>query len=85
MTMLHRYWLKFVRSDKPSVLNVGCGITAYDIDDAKRIFENDVVPIYGDREIYEIVEDIDVSALDETHVRPNMGATSNRGVWFPLL
>lgn len=83
--MLHRYWLKFARSSKPSILNIGCGITAHDLEDAKHIFESDVVPVYGIREIHEIVEDIDVSTLDEAHVRPNMGIPSNRGVWFPLL
>lgn len=85
MTMLHRYWLKFVRSAEPSILNLGCGITALDRDDAMRIFKNDVVPIYGNREIFEIIEDADISALDEHHVIPNMGIPTNRGVWFPRL
>ncbi len=83
--MLHRYWLKFVRSAKPSILNIGCGITAHDREDAMRIFQNEVVPVYGNAEIAEVLEDIDISTLDEAHVRPNMGIPSNRGVWFPLL
>lgn len=83
--MLHRYWLKFTPSTSPSVLNLGCGITAYDKEDAMRIFKAEVVPIFGSREISEITEDIDVSTLDHGHVRPNMGTPSNRGVWFPLL
>jgi hypothetical protein len=83
--MLHRYWLRFARSDTPSVLSMGCGITAYDEEDAKRLFEREVVPIFGRGEIVEIIQDIDVRTLDEGHVRPNMGAPSNRGVWFPRL
>ena len=85
MTMLHRYWFIFAPSTEPSILNLGCGITAYDKEDAKRIFENEVVPVFGTREIREITEDIDVSTLDDGHVRPNMGPPSNRGVWFPRL
>lgn len=83
--MLHRYWLTFIPSSKPSILNIGCGITAYNIEDAKHIFRCDVVPVYGAREIRDIIQDIDVSTLDENHVKPNMAAPTKRGVWFPLL
>lgn len=83
--MLHRYWLKLARSDAPTILNIGCGITAHDIEDAKQIFESEIVPIYGAKQICQIIEDVDVSTLDEAHVKPNMGVPSNRGVWFPLL
>lgn len=83
--MLHRYWLTFVRSEEPSFLNIGCGITAYSIEDAKQIFEEEVAPLAGSRQIVGIVEDIAISDLDEGHVRPNIGIPSNRGVWFPAL
>jgi hypothetical protein len=83
--MLRRYWLKFAPVARPSVLNLGCGITAYDGDDARHIFESEVAPRFGNREICEIIEEIDVASLDEAHVRPNMGVVSTRGVWFPLL
>jgi hypothetical protein len=83
--MLRRFWLKLKVSSKPTILNLGCGITAYDQEDALKIFREMVVPIYGDREVVEIIENIDVSTLDETVIRPNMGIPSNRGVWFPLL
>jgi hypothetical protein len=83
--MLHRYWLKCAFSSKPSSLNLGCGITAYNEADARRIFEETVVPVHGPREILEIIEDIDISTLEANHVRLNMGVPVYRGVWFPLL
>jgi hypothetical protein len=67
------------------VLNIGCGVTAYDEGDARNILNDKVFPLYGFREILDVVKDIDVSLLDEGHVRPNMGPSSNRGVWFPHL
>ena len=33
--------------------------------------------------ISEVVEDVDVRGLDPSHVIPNMGDPSIRGVWFP--
>jgi hypothetical protein len=81
--MLKQYWFKF-KTLPPSPLNMGCGITAYSYDDAlnilkERVFPNrDPIP-----EIASCVEDIDISSLDEKHVRPNMDAPVNRGVWFP--
>ena len=83
--MLRRYWLRLARSDKLSNLNLGCGITAYTEEDAMRIFENEVVPVYGNVEIIEAVENIDISTLDSGHVLPNMRAPIYRGVWFPML
>jgi len=83
--MLHRYWIKLTRSSSPSILNLGCGITAYNEEDARGILQEQVFPVYGSREIIDIVENIDISTLDERHVRLNMGSPVTRGVWFPLL
>jgi hypothetical protein len=67
------------------VLNIGCGVTAYDEHDARAMLADKVFPLYGFRDITSVTEDIDIGSLDEGHVRPNMGAPSNRGVWFPNL
>jgi hypothetical protein len=81
--MLKRFWFKFVQLP-PSPLNLGCGITAYDYDDAivllkERVFSrSDQVP-----EIVSFVEDIDISSLNEKHVKPNMEVPVIRGIWFP--
>ena len=81
--MLHRYWLTFAPTTKPDGLGLGCGITAYDEADARRLFETTVVPHVGPKKIVEIIKDVDVTTLDQGHVIPNMGIRSNRGVWFP--
>jgi hypothetical protein len=67
------------------MLSMGCGITAYDLDDAYGFLREQVFPTYGEEPVDEIVENVDVSKLEERHVRPNMGNPVMRGVWFPLL
>jgi len=85
MTMLHRYWLTLAPIAHPGIRVAGCGITAYDEADARRLFETTAVPYLGPREIIEIIKDIDITTLDQGHVIPNMGLCSNRGVWYPNL
>jgi len=83
--MLKRYWFQFAQSTSPSVLNIGCGITAYSEEDARNILEEKVFSIYPCREVLNVTEGVDVSTLDENHVLPNMALPTTRGVWFPLL
>lgn len=83
MSTLKRYWFVFERSSKPTILNAGCGVTAYSYDDAicilrERLFDG-VSPT-----ILESQENIDISTLDQKHVIPNMGSILARGIWFPL-
>lgn len=83
--MLRRYWITFAPEGEPSPLNLGCGITAHDQSQAEIFLENEVFPLFGRRSIAQIVEGIDVSTLEENHVRPNMGSPAVIGVWFPAL
>lgn len=86
MTLLHRYWIRFEfgRNDRrPIGSGLGCGVTAYSVDDAlaiarERLFGGAPLP-----ELKELIEDVDVSGLDAAHVMPNMGNVAVRGVWFP--
>jgi hypothetical protein len=80
---LHRYWITFTRSSQPSVLNLGCGVTAFTEEDARRLLAQEIFPNFGPREVLNVVEDVDVSTLDEGHVLPNIGIVSDRGIWFP--
>ena len=82
--MLHRYWFQFARVLPPDILNTGCGITAYDVDDARKMLDEYVFSVYQSRAVLSVAEDIDISSLEETHVRPNMGNPIIRGIWFPL-
>lgn len=81
---LRRFWFEFAPGPYlPSGLRRGCGVTAYDLDDARRILRECV---FGgdDLPAATVLEDVDVSSLDPGHVRPNMLPPSNRGVWFPM-
>ena len=83
MKSLRRYWFNFEKLSKPSPLNLGCGVTAYDYDDAinllcQRVFAGKELP-----RIVEYSEDVDVSNLDQKHVLPNIGLVTSRGIWFP--
>ena len=82
-----RYWFKFrlkIEDNPPLGTLMGCGVTALSkeiaIDILKRkVFKSTKLP-----EIIECKENIDLSTLDENHVRPNMGNPVEPGIWFPL-
>lgn len=84
---LRRYWLEFSANDGeslPAGAALGCGVSAYDCDDALQIIRTTVFKGRALPEISRKIPDVDVSALDPNHVRPNMGNVLRRGVWFPL-
>jgi hypothetical protein len=83
--MLHRYWFELSQSNDPNILNTGCGITAFSVEDAKNILESEVFKVYGGRNIINIIENIDISDLDDGVVKPNMKQPTIRGVWFPIM
>jgi hypothetical protein len=81
--MYHRYWITFPHSERPTPLNLGCGVTAESEQTAiemvrARVFQGQAF------EIERVVEDVSVSDLDQGHVVPNMGNPMLRGIWFPL-
>lgn len=82
MPQLHRFWFSFEDLPPFSILNVGCGVTAYTYDDALQILKDRVFA--QSLPASSVIADVDVSTLDENHVRPNMGVVTQRGVWFPL-
>lgn len=85
--MIKRFWFKFSELQKQSLplgIHHGCGLSAYNYDDAivllkEKVFESSELP-----PIENMIEDVDVSTLDSGHVLPNMGDVTVRGVWFPL-
>ena len=75
--------MKFEEAIPFSPLNIGCGITAHDYEDAiallrDRVFKRRAFTVMA----YTI--DIDIDSLDAGHVLPNMGDVTSRGIWFPL-
>jgi hypothetical protein len=87
-----RYWIQFeIAPDEletfPEYLLVGrgCGVTASDMKDAKhllrdRLFRQSPIPT-----IKVVIENVDVSTLDEFHILPNIGVPVVRGVWYPKI
>lgn len=88
MTVLHPYWFQFEPIPTPTPLNLGCGVTAHSFEDALALLTESVLnqgPYRFDPppKIMKVVEDVDVSQLDQNEVIPNMGLVVDRGVWFP--
>ena len=61
----------------------GVGVTAYDEEDALRMIRERIFTRHPFPQVKEQIMDVDVSTLDDRHVRPNMGNPMVRGVWFP--
>jgi hypothetical protein len=80
--MLQRFWFQFV-DPEPRVLRLGCGVTAYDYEDAIAILEQTVFAGRNVPKITSVVPNVDVTTLDRGHVIPNMDPPVWRGVWFP--
>jgi hypothetical protein len=83
MKSLKRYWFRFETFGKPTSLNLGCGVTAYDYEDAVNLLHDRVFARKDLPGIIECSENVDVSTLDQKHVLPNIGLVTVRGVWFP--
>ena len=87
MIMLHRYWFTFPRSsftELPQGILIGCGITAYSQEDAINILQTTLFKSAVMPEFETITQDVDISTLDGSHILPNMGDITSRGIWFPL-
>lgn len=77
-TFLTRYW--FITN-----IQYNFGVTACFIDDAKKLINEANKTFRLKFEIIEIIENIDISTLDENHFLPNIGAPNFRGVWYPRM
>ena len=82
---LHRYWIRF---DDPRAnafgLAFGCGVTAFDLDDAVALLEQHVFRGPMPFSVALSTEDVDVRTLDQGHVIPNMLPPNRRGIWYPI-
>ena len=83
MQTLRRYWFRFERLPRPTAINLGCGVTAHDHDDALSLLRERVFGANGPPPITELIEDVDPLMLESRHVLPNVGAMDVRGIWFP--
>jgi|SRR6188768_759232 len=84
---MRRYWIEFIPAADtrlPMFLARGVGVTAGSSEQALEIVQLKVLGAGTLPPIAKLVEDVDISTLDENHVRPNMGNPVVFGVWFPL-
>jgi len=64
-------------------MRLGCGLTAYNYEDAISILKQKVFYNIPFPQIDNFIENVDISTLDEKHVLVNMGLPNIRGIWFP--
>lgn len=83
---LRRYWIHLGSpSELPIGFRMGAGVTAFTRDDAIALLLK-VWPIDAEGPvILDVSEDIDLTVLDQSHILPNVGDVTRRGVWFPNL
>ena len=81
-----RYWFEFKESDSIYSLGVqlGCGVTAFNYEDAVKILEETIFIRQKLPAIKNYIENIDIRNLDQGHVIPNMWTPNFRGVWYPI-
>ena len=72
-SLLTRYWFNM-----PGLS--GFGVTAYSLADAFFLLESEGILLARDSEV---VENVDISALDAAHIILNSGPPCLRGVWYP--
>ena len=85
--MLRRFWIEFECEEPlalPGGVALGCGVTAESFEKALSMVDERVFHQVARPPIRRVIEDVDVSTLDQHHVVPNMGVVVRRGIWFPL-
>ena len=86
---LKRFWFEFnfPNPNIPNWVMLGCGVTAWNYDDALNIIKEKVSIDHSVPSIKKFIEDVDVTTLEKDHVLPNLSALSTpniRGVWYPI-
>ena len=83
MKPVRQFWFKFEKLPRPIPLNLGCGVSAFDYEDALSLLKDRIFGPNGPPEIIQCVEDVKKSDLEKNHVLPNIGPMDVRGIWFP--
>jgi hypothetical protein len=81
---MKRYWITFPHVGRPHPIELGCGVTAWNYDDALLLIRA-AFPDLALGSPQKVVENIDVSTLDAGHVLPNLGNVLKRGIWWPRM
>jgi hypothetical protein len=84
--MCKRFWIEFNIDSVflfPPGIGTGCGVTAFDLEDAIKLMNEKIFILTPVPEIIKAIEDININELDQGHVIPNMLSPHSRGIWFP--
>lgn len=82
---LRRYWIRFDDPGRDAFgLGLGCGVTAFDRDDAVALLEEHLFKGPMPFPIIASTEDVDIRTLDRGHGVPNMLPPNRRGIWYPI-
>ncbi|KIX22026.1 hypothetical protein SY27_04955 [Flavobacterium sp. 316] len=82
---LIRFWFNFEKSNPiPLGLHLGCGVTAYNYDDALLILRSKIFKNDYRMTIKDYIQDVDLRTLDSHHILPNILPPNNRGIWYPI-
>lgn len=88
IAIMTRFWFEFdlrnMRYYHQSLMARGCGVTAFSKFQALQLLQEKVFLGSEIPPILNCIENVDVSALDNNHVLPNMGIPVNFGIWYPL-
>jgi hypothetical protein len=84
MASLVRYWFEFDSTVSSAArLAPRWGVTAWTVEDARGLilgtarFGQSLPPVI------QLIEDADISTLDQNHVLPNIAAPNEMGIWYP--
>lgn len=83
MRRLQKFWFRFEPLPRATAVNIGCGVTAFDREDAFSIIKQ---CIFGENDpppILECKNDVSLDDIEQNHARPNVGDLEVRGIWFP--
>lgn len=73
--MLKRYWFRFEPLPY-DILSRGCGVTAFDLDDAKSLLDQSIFKDRNWPQIVEVIENVDISTLDRGPCHSQHGTSS---------
>jgi hypothetical protein len=82
------YWVEFKKSGLrglPVGTWLGCGVTAYDKEDAIKLLKQLLFKNWNSVPVLSIKENISINDLDQHDVAPDIGNIQVRGIWYPDL
>ena len=77
--LLTKYWIE-ISADNWTWATYG--VTAYSKEDALNIIKS-YLPNKSSFEVLKVIENFDISTLDQNHIVPNIGSPFLRGIWHP--